>query len=222
MLLAKNDITDFMIAENSGNIYRFKLDHNLGFGFAEVYDFTDQSIFDGRLVYIFYRHDVNEQKEYVPSEIRDSKIALGPIRLYKFPATRGLHSWKFLFKADDLFIKELPETKELHSLSVKDNNWSNLKTLYKSRRDFKKQLVYVDYEEIRHLETRIISSPSGVAKEFSMKVILDRNEKVSDYYDLFELGNKNVFTYLINTYYPLKLTKKYLKQFPRFKDQKDE
>ncbi len=204
-----------MITENSGKIYRFKLDHDLGFGFAEVYDFTDHSMFDGRLVYVYDKIDKINEKEYRISEIRSSKIALGPIRLYKFPASRGLHSWKFLFKTDELLITEIPDTKENHSLSFKDDNWSNLKTWYRSRRDLENSIVYVDYDEIRHLETRIISSPSGVAKEFTMKVILDRNEKVSDYYDLSDLGNKNLFTYLINTYYPLKSTKKYLIQIPK-------
>ncbi len=204
-----------MIKENSGKIYQFKLDHDLGFGFAEVYDFTDHSMFDGRLVYVYDKIDKINEKGYRISEIRSSKIGLGPIRLYKFPASRGLHSWKFLFKTDELLITEYPETKELHSLSFKNNDWSKIKTWYKSKRDFKGWIEYVDYEEIRHLETRIINSPSGVAKEFTMKVILDRNEKVSDYYDLSDLGNKNLFTYLINTYYPLKSTKKYLRQIPK-------
>jgi hypothetical protein len=204
-----------MITENSGKIYRFKLDHDLGFGFAEVYDFTDHSMFDGRLVYVYNKVDIKCEKEYGISEIRKSKIALGPIRLYKFPASRGLHSWKFLFKADELLITELPETKELHSLDFKNNDWSKINTWYKSKRDFKDSITYVDYEEIRHLETRIINSPSGVAKEFTMRVILDRNENVSDYYDLSDLGSKNLFTYLINTYYPLTSTKKYLNQIPK-------
>ena len=39
-------LADLMIKENSGKIYRFRLDHNLGYGFAEVYDFTDHSEFD--------------------------------------------------------------------------------------------------------------------------------------------------------------------------------
>ena len=47
-----------------------------------------------------------------------------------------------------------------------------------------------------------------------MKIILDQKEKVSDYYDLSEIGNKNLFVYLINTYYPLKKTKEFLKQLP--------
>jgi hypothetical protein len=204
-----------MITENSGKIYRFKLDHDFGFGFAEVYDFTDYSMFDGGLVYVYDKIDKINKKEYGISEIRSSKIALGPIRLYKFPASRGLHSWKFLFKTDELIISEFPETKELHGSKINISDWSKLNTWYISDRDPKKRLIYVDYEEVRHLETRIINSPSGVAKEFTMKVILDRNEKVSDYYDLSDLGNKNLFTYLINTYYPLKSTRQYLRQIPK-------
>ena len=30
-----------MIKENSGKLYRIKLEHNFGFGFVEIYDFTD-------------------------------------------------------------------------------------------------------------------------------------------------------------------------------------
>ena len=47
-----------------------------------------------------------------------------------------------------------------------------------------------------------------------MKTILDKKEKVSEYYDLSQIGNKNLFVYLINTYYPLNKTKQYLKQIP--------
>lgn len=205
-----------MIAENSGKCYRFKLEHDLGYGFAEIYDCTDESsMFDGRLVYVFNKLHTKDKKEFNISEIRSSGIALGPIRLYKTPAARGLHSWKFIFKTDDLLITKIPMTKEHHSAGFKDDNWANLNIWYKSGRDFKNDIVYVDYEEVRHLETRIISSPSGVAREFTMKVILDRNENVSDYYDLSDVGNKNLFSYLINTYYPLKATKKYIKQIPK-------
>jgi len=205
-----------MIKENSGKIYRFKLDHGLGYGFAEVYDFTDHSMFDGRIVYVFNRLDKDEKKNYDFSDIRSSGIALGPIRLYKFPNTRGLHSWKFLFKTDNLLINELPETKELQGLEWKDDNWNNFKgQWYSSNYGPKRLPTYVDYEKVRHLETRIVNSSTGVVNQFTMKVILDRQEKISKYYDLSELGNKNMFVYLINTYYPLEKTKEYLKQIPQ-------
>jgi hypothetical protein len=210
-----------MIAENSGKIYRFKLEHGLGFGFAEVYDFTDHSIFDGRLVYVFNRLDIDEKTNYNFSEIRKTGVALGPIRLYKFPNTRGLHSWKFLLKADDLLITELPETKELQAFQKLYDNWDDFKgQWYVSNYAKKQERVYVDYEKVRHLETRIINSPLYVMKEFTMKVILDKNEKVSHYYDLSELGNQNIFVYLINTYYPLTKTTEYLKQLPAKKDKR--
>src|SRR5690349_1815202 len=111
-----------MIKENSGKVYRFILDHSLGYGFAEVYDFTDHSMFDGRLVYVYNRHDKIAQSKYLFSEIRATGIAIGPVRLYKFPNTRGLHSWKLLFQTKDLLIDSLPETKELRGLESKDDN----------------------------------------------------------------------------------------------------
>jgi len=203
-----------MIVENSGKVYRFKLEHDLGYGFAEIYDFTDYSMFDGRLVYVYNRLDIDERPEYNIIDIRKSGIALGPIRLYKFPAARGLHSWKYLFTADELLTTEIPVTKELQSMHSKEDNWANFKWWYYSNQDKKQLPTYVDYEKVRHLETRIINAPSGVVRESTMKVILDRKENVSDYYDLSQQSNKNLFVYLINTYYPLSKTKQFLKQLP--------
>ena len=205
-----------MITDNSGKIYRFKLDHDLGFGFAEVYDFTDElSMLDGRLVYVYNRYDKEEKPAYELSEIRKEGVALGPIRLHKFPNTRGLHSWKYLFKTDKFLIEQLPDTKELQGLHWKHDNWDNFKKQwYNSNYDMRQLPTYVDYEKVRYLETRIINSPTGVATKFTMKVLLDNKESVSDYYDLSELGNKNMFVQMVNTYYPLKKTKEFLRQLP--------
>lgn len=207
-----------MIKENSGKVYRFKLDHDLGYGFAEVYDFTDHSMFDGRIVYVYNRHDKTEQKGYIYSDIRATGIALGPIRLYKFPNTRGLHSWKFLFQTKDLMIDSFPETKELRGLESKDDNWDNIGDWYGSNYDPKQMPTFVPYESVRHLETRIINSPSGVATKLTMKIILDNGQKVTDFYDLNNLGDKNMFVQMINTYYPLSKTKLFLKQLTASKN----
>lgn len=203
-----------MIRENSGKIYRFKLDHALGYGFAEVYDFTDHSKFDGLVVYVYNRHDKTEQKAYSYPGIARAGMALGPIRLYKYPNTRGLHSWKFLFQTDTLMIDSLPETKELRGLESKDDNWDNLGDWYSSNYDPDQMPVFVPYEKVRHLESRIVNSPAGVATKFTMKLLLDSEGKVADYYDLADLAYRNMFVQLINTYYPLKKTKLFLKQLP--------
>jgi hypothetical protein len=205
-----------MIAENSGKVYRFKLDHNLGFGFAEVYDFTDLSMFDGRVVYVYNRHDGETKSSYELSEIQRTGIALGPIRLNQFPNVKGLHAWKFLFQTNHLLIQELPEYKILQGLELQETNWDDFKgKWYSSKDNISKGLpTYVDYEKVRHLETRILNSTTGVVKKFTMKVILDRGEKVSDYYDLADTGNKFMFLQLVNTYYPLQKTLEFLRQSP--------
>ena len=206
-----------MIAENSGKIYRFKLDHNFGFGFAEVYDFTDEaSLIDGRVVFVYNKHDNKEQSRYELSDIRRSGLALGPIRLYKFPNLRGLHSSKYLFQTKDFLVERLPETKELQGLHWKENNWDNFKgKWYRSGYDIRLGLPnYVDYENVRHLETRIVNSTTGIVKKFTMKAIIDGGEKVSDYYDLTDIGNKFMFLQMINTYYPLEKTNQLLNQQP--------
>ena len=86
---------------------------------------------------------------------------------------------------------------------------------YSSNYDPKKMLTFVPYEKVRHLENRILNSPSCVATKFTMKIILDKGQKVTDFYDLNNLGDKNMFVQMINTYYPLIRTKLFLEQLPK-------
>jgi hypothetical protein len=87
-----------MILENSGKIYRFALDHGLGYGFSEVYDFTDDSMFDGRYAFVYNKIDQVVCKEYRIDDIRKSGIALGPITFYKFPNVRVMALGNIFFK----------------------------------------------------------------------------------------------------------------------------
>ncbi|MGI8600491.1 MAG: hypothetical protein ACR2KB_14665, partial [Chitinophagaceae bacterium] len=61
-----------MIEENSGKFFCFKLDFDLGYGFAEVYDLTDTESSDGIIVIVYNRH-VNEiYKKYLIEEVTTS------------------------------------------------------------------------------------------------------------------------------------------------------
>ena len=99
-----------MIPDNSGKIYRFAMDHELGYGFAEVYDFTDDSPFDGRYVYVYDRVEEVIRKDYDIADIRSSNIAPEPITLYKFPNVKGIRSWKYLFQTSDFLITTRPNS----------------------------------------------------------------------------------------------------------------
>lgn len=199
-----------MIKENSGKIYRIKLDHNFGFGFVEIYDFTDFSEFDGRIIYSFNRIDKEEKSVYDLKKITDSGISLGPIRTVSFPGTRGKYATKYMGQRTDFIINEIPVTKEFHGLLINENNWNNLKKWYRSDKFEKPQSNFVNYNEVRNLETRVLSSVVGITTKLTMKKIIDENKKVSDFYDLSQMGNLNLFVQLINTYYPIEKVNKLL------------
>ncbi len=203
-----------MNKKNSGKIFRFKLDHSLGFGFAEMYDFSDTDPFDGCLIYVYNRYDQQEEKEYNLEQITAAGIALGPIRLNNFPNTRGQGAWKLLFQTNKLMITEIPETKELRGLIIKDDNWDNLQDWYGSNYNTNSLPIFLPYEKLRHLETRILNANTSIATKFTMKVLLDKNVEISKYYDLKKTGNRNLYVQLVNTYYSLNKAKKFLKQIP--------
>lgn len=203
-----------MIPKNSGKIYRFTMDHGLGYGFSEVYDFTDDSMFDGRYAFAYNRRDENVLPEYNMNEIRSSGVALGPIIFYKFPNIRGIGAWKYLFQTSDVLISERPPSKALQGMHNRNDNWAEMNEWFRWPYNLKQERIFVPYEEVRYLETRILNGPGSVVKKFTMKTLLDIGKKVSEYYDLEELGNRNMYVQLINTYYTLEQTKEFLEDLP--------
>ena len=203
-----------MIEENSGKFFRFKLDFNLGFGFAEAYDFTDIHSADGSIVFVYNRVDQDIQKTYKLEDITSSGIALGPIRLYSYPNSRGIGAWKYLFKHDNFIIEEPNITKDAQDLTPLVYNWDTLKRWHTSDYGMKESPLNVPYRELRSLETRIMNSTTGVVKKVTMKKLIDEEKNIAQYYDLAELGNLNMFLQLINTYYPLEKAKQLIELLP--------
>lgn len=203
-----------MIGENSGKFFRFKLDFDLGYGFAEVYDFSDNYPVDGNIVFVYKRIDEELKKRYHDSEITSSGIELGPITLAGHPNTRGVGAWKYLFKTDTFIIDERPITKTAQDLNPLIYNWNTLKRWHKSNWDTKKGPTYVEYSDVRSLETRIINSTAGIVKKTTMKKLIDKGENVAGYYDLSQLGNRNMFLQLINTYYSLEKAERLIELIP--------
>jgi len=176
-----------MIEENSGKFFRFKLDFDLGYGFAEVYNLTDTESSDGIIVIVYNRH-VNEiYKKYLIEEVTTSGLALGPIRLYKYPNSRGVGSWEYLFKSNKYIIEQPNITKAAQDLAPWVYDWDSLKRWHKSDWDTKKGPIYVQYSQIRNFETGILNSNLGVVKKFTMKILIDAGNNISKYYDLSEL-----------------------------------
>jgi hypothetical protein len=203
-----------MIEENSGKFFRFKLDFDMGFGFAEAYDFTDINSADGSIVFVYNRIDKEIKKTYKLEEITSSGIALGPIRLFRYPNCRGIGAWKFLMRHGNFIIEEPNITKDAQDLTPLVYNWDTLKRWHTSDYGMRECPRYVSYNEVRSLETRIMNSTTGVMKKMTMKKLIDEEKSVSQYYDLRELGNRNMFLQLINTYYSLDKAKQLIELLP--------
>ena len=202
-----------MVKENSGRLFSFKLDHNFGYGFAEIYDFTDQSSFSGRIIFVYNLILRKIETHSSIDKIVKSGIALGPITLWKFPNARGKGAWKFITKIDTYIIETYPHAKDLRSLLHLYKDWSKFDKWYISS-DEHDPLMYVPYDKVRRLETRILNPKEGVVTKFTMKNIIDSGKKVVDYYDLNELGTRNMYIQLINTYYPQNKINDLIKDIP--------
>ncbi|HYG17152.1 MAG TPA: Imm26 family immunity protein [Bacteroidia bacterium] len=191
-----------MKAEFSGNIYRFPLDFGMGYGYAELDDFSDVYSFDGILVTVFKLID-KEDKEHTIDEIRSSGILFGPVPIFRYPPKRGPLKWRLIGKNPDYLIKEWPVFKYYQKL-LKSKDWSRAD--YWMKRDRKSDTIsgvieYVSYEIVRYLETTILNAAEGVASKITMMQIIANREEVSGYYDLNLLENRNLYAQLVNTYY---------------------
>lgn len=195
-----------MIKENSGKIYRIRLEHNQGFAFVETYDFTDISEFDGRILYVYNLIKSEIETAYNLIDIKESGIGIGPIRMMHFPGTRGKYASKLIGQNTELLISKIPTTKELNSPIINEINWNNFEHWYSSDYEEKVDLEFINYSKVRNMETRILASIVCVTKKTTMKKLIDEEKEISNYYDLSEIGNFNLFVQLVNTYYPLEKT----------------
>jgi hypothetical protein len=203
-----------MIRERSGTFFRFKLDFDFGFGFAEVYDFSDTHSVDSVIVYVYNRIDGKTADSYRVEEISSSGISLGPIRLYSYPNTRGVGAWKYIGNRDSYIIEEPNVSKNAQELSPLVYDWSTLKRWHRSNWNTETGPEYVPYETVRTLETRILNTNFSIVRKTTMKRIIDSGKDIRTYYNLGELGNRNSFVQLVNTYYSLETAQELLRLIP--------
>lgn len=61
----------------------------------------------------------------------------------------------------------------------------------------------------------MLNSPLSIVKKTTMKLLVDAGHDVGAYYDLSELGNRNMFVQLLNTYYSLHKCREIIKTIPQ-------
>jgi hypothetical protein len=189
-----------MNLENSGKIYKFLLDFDKGYAYAEILDYSDVSGFSGILIQVFNYIGEKDDSSAI-SEVKKSGIMFGPAPVNKYPNTKGKGAWK-LYGKDENFNTVPPSFKFLRGLLV-NNNWADLGPWFIQDwfGDNKTDGIESNYEEVRNLETMILNHPDSIKVKITMMKIIEAGERVADYYDLEDLGNKNLYLQVVNTYY---------------------
>ena len=203
-----------MNRENSGKIFKFKLDHDRGYMYAEFLDFTDKSKFSGNIIYVFSQIDSLNDKPAKIDQIIQTDIVLGPIIISRPPSNRGKGAWKLIGKTPDLLIEALPVFKE-----TKDplfiENWNDISDWAKVHNFDSLELVD-HYQSVRSLETKILNTKEGISTKATMRGIINDRLDINDFYDMNNLSNRTLFVQLVNTYYSLEETMELLKLLPPY------
>jgi hypothetical protein len=158
-----------MIIENSGKIYEFKLEHDLGYGYCQYNDFTDISKFEGKLISVFnlIRKD-NESIPTIKTKI-DSPVLFGPHPLLKAPNSRGKAAWKYVGQVITASIPEIV-FKRVRDHHIK-KDWNKL-IGWHYYKNFKESGPDCNYEEVRHLELPVLYGMKTVETRTTMQLLL--------------------------------------------------
>lgn len=199
-----------MIKENSGNIFRFALDFEKGYAYAQIFDLSDLLGFSGKLIQVFNLIDNSSDSMADIQNVKSSGILVGPVPVNKFPNIRGKDSWKLISKTETMQFTP-PIFKDYRGILNK-NDWSELKPWYKEDRfENKFESNVFDYEDVRHLETIILNHLKAVSIKCTMMKIISEGDSVKNYYDLNEVGIRNTYLQIVNTYYPREVALKLLR-----------
>lgn len=188
-----------MVITNSGKIYLFSLDFNLGYGCCRFDDFTDVASFTGRIIYAY--NVFFERMEKLPSinSIVNSKILFGPSPLYREPNIRGKGAWKNIGKIIDVDTA-LPVFKITnHTITLwKTNDWSSIDS-WQKKYNFNTGSGYCDYEYLRYLELPILCSMREIEIRTTMHFLILNKKNIQDFYDLNDSENRNIYLKMVNT-----------------------
>jgi hypothetical protein len=188
-----------MIKENSGKIYLFPLDFNLGFAYAKLIDFSDVTGFEGKMLISYNKIEINKVKIPTLDEIDKYGIMFGPVSVFKYPNPKGKGDWIYLGQSNN-YPKQYPTFKDVRAnFGVKD--WTKIGPWFKRELNLEDCVDVDSYEQVRYLEMPTILSQKQIQQRATMDYLISQSMKVSDYYDLNNFKNWLLYIILVNTSY---------------------
>jgi Immunity protein 26 len=198
-----------MKKKNSGNIYQFTLNHNLGFGYCEFVDYSDVSTFSGKLIYVFDIIDKKRNDNPDVEKISNYSLLFGPVPLLKTPNIKGKGAWKLIGKTKNL-KSEIPIFKDVRGNYTKKDwtklgSWFPLKNFHDVGQD-------CGYELLRHFELPVLYGMKEIEIRTTIHLLLLNNKNVKEYYDLTDFHLRNIYIRVVNTSFNSKDADRFLKE----------
>lgn len=179
----------------TGSVFQFYVPQIKKYAFCKYYDFTHISSFHGLLAKVFDKFSDSENNAI--DYLKDADWLFGYRSVHKWPDLKKDTGWKslgILTSAEDTI---LPDFKAVQAFPyiVKDESkigpWYPVHNLIERGKN-------CDYEKVRHLETKVLTTKSGIEERTGMEYCRINNLKVEDYYDLNEEGTESMYLQMIN------------------------
>jgi hypothetical protein len=203
-----------MKPDKTASIFKFKLPYDLGYGYAEIINVEESHTFR-YLITVYNIFDVDDSVDMKINDIVSQPVYLGPLNINKFPNVKGLNAWKLIGTIIRHKIQYNP-VKNYRGI-INKYDWSTLSPWYivnwhlgSSEAD----LIKKQYEEVRHLETLILSHKDSIPEKVAIRLHIDRGDNLTDFLNFNDLGSVNIYLQVINTYYPKEKTVDLIKVLP--------
>jgi len=180
----------------TGSVFQFYVPEIRKYAFCKFFDFTHISSFHGLLAQVFDKF--SDEEENSVEELKDCDWLFGLRSMHKWPNLRKDTGWKslgILSSPDDDIIPDFKGVQNFKSIVDDESKIGPWYPIY----NLTQRGEVCEYKQVHHLERIILTTSSlGLVWRTGMEYCRINKLSVKDYYDLEELGRRNMYYQMIN------------------------
>lgn len=180
----------------TGSVFQFYVPEIKKYAFCKFFDFRYLSEFHGLLAQVFDRFSDTEINDI--NDLKTVDWLFGPRSMHKWPDLRKDTGWKSLGILTAITDDIVPDFKDVQAgISVVEDEsaigpWYPVIKLTERGQN-------CDYKNVKHLEHEILTTSSlGLVWRTGMEYCRINGLDIEKYYDIEELGRRNMYYQMIN------------------------